>query len=163
MCYSVFKKRHKQTCVSIVTVTLFVGEQREMWGGTISFVSSTNVLRVYDQEAAAVNPAGLWLKSRGSETLRLKVYVLCKKHKFKMGRFESVSPHTFWWFQFLFCFVLTLPFSTPPSFQSPVETFQIFQTFHQTCAGNAQNVQKLESLSWVGVIGSGSWLGENWR
>lgn len=32
MCYSVFKKRHKQTCVSIVTVTLFVGEQRETWG-----------------------------------------------------------------------------------------------------------------------------------
>lgn len=61
MCYSVFKKRHKQTCVSIVTVTLFVGEQRETCGGggTISFVSSTNVLRVYDQEAAAVNPAGL--------------------------------------------------------------------------------------------------------
>lgn len=157
MCYSVFKKRHKQTCVSIVTVTLFVGEQSEVkrvgGGGMISFVSSTNVLRVYDQEAAAVNPAGLWLQSRGSETLRLKVYVLCKKHTFKMERFESVSPHSFWWFQVLFCFVLTLPpFSTPPSFQSPVKTFQKFQTFHQTCAGNAQNVQKLESLNWVGVI-----------
>lgn len=52
-------------CVSIVTVTL-LSENKEKrgggeggGGGTISFVSSTNVLRVYDQEAPAANPAGL--------------------------------------------------------------------------------------------------------
>lgn len=66
-------------CVSIVSEN----KEKRGWGrggvGTISFVSSTNVLRVYDQEAPCCESSGTLIEepcNRGSETLQQKVYVL---------------------------------------------------------------------------------------
>lgn len=42
-------------CVSIVTVTLLLERKEKRWGLGVSFVSSTSVLCVYDQEAPVVN------------------------------------------------------------------------------------------------------------